>query len=372
MKHQKGLSLVELMVALVLGLLVVAAVIELFMSSRQLYRTQDVKARMQEDGRYAIHHIGELLSRAGYWGCNSRGMQDSSDYDDQVTDNDGSDQGSASLINVLTSANNYFWNMDAPIQGHEATGGAWSPALPAAIGNNGAIPGSDVLTFRTTGSSFFHVLSHDADDYTQPLVIADNNGLDDCDPDTDNNCSTILMVSTCDKAAIFQVTNNDASGGTLEHATGVGTPGNSTADLGDNYGGGWINTVSSHSFYIRNNPEGIPSLYHKILDNNADALLEGVEQMQLRYGVDNDGDFSVDNYLTADAVEAAGAWTDVISVRISLVMVNIDIANTADATATNLALGDGSYTLDGAVITPDDGRLRRVFTQTIMLKNRSS
>ena len=57
MNHQRGLSLVELMVAIVLGLILVAAVIELFVNNRQVYRVQEAKARMQEDGRFALHHL---------------------------------------------------------------------------------------------------------------------------------------------------------------------------------------------------------------------------------------------------------------------------------------------------------------------------
>ena len=140
--------------------------------------------------------------------------------------------------------------------------------------------------------------------------------------------------------------------------------GNSSADLGGNFDGGWVNNIASYSFYIRNNPEGVPSLYQKTLDNNPDVILEGVEQMQITYGVDTNRDLSIDAYLTADAIDT---WSDVISVRISLVMINIDADNN-----TNIALGDGSYSLEGNNFTPDDGRIRRVFTQTLNLYNRSS
>ncbi|KKM22247.1 hypothetical protein LCGC14_1627350, partial [marine sediment metagenome] len=48
MKKNNGFSLVELMVALVIGLVLIGGVIELFTSTRQTYRIQDMKARMQE------------------------------------------------------------------------------------------------------------------------------------------------------------------------------------------------------------------------------------------------------------------------------------------------------------------------------------
>jgi type IV pilus assembly protein PilW len=356
MKKQTGLSLVELMVAMVLGLLVVAAVIELFISSRQLYRTQDVKARMQEDGRYAIFHIGEFLSRAGYRGCNSLSTQKAADDDDFTT---GEAQGGRVMENMLTTDTSYFWSMDEPVSGHESAGNNWAPAKPGDLTD--AIPGSDILTIRTVGAAYIPILSQQSDHFE----IGADNGLDDCDPGSEPTCSNIVMVSNCDFTTVFQV-SNDPSSGDLYYAPNVGSPGNKNEPLEGIYGpNSWVNTIASHSFYIRNNADGMPSLYQKTNDSPVQALLEGVEQMQVSYGVDSNGDLSVDSYENANNV---GFWSDVISVRISLVMINLDGNNTD----TNLALGDGSYFLDGVEVTPDDGRLRRVYTQTIMLKNRSS
>lgn len=358
MKRQSGLSLVELMVAMVLGLLVVGAVIELFISSRQLYRTQDVKARMQEDGRYAIHHIGELLARAGYRGCNSLSTQKAAD-DDSFTS--GESQGNRSMQNMLTTDTDYFWSMAQPVFGHESTGNStWAPAKPGGL--NDANSGSDILTIRTVGAAYIPIISQQSDHF----VVGADNGLDDCDPAAEpNSCSNIVMVSNCDFTTVFQV-SNDPSGGQLFYASGAGIPGNKNEELIGIYGNNsWVNTMASHSFYIRNNPDGVPSLYQRTLDNNAQAILEGVEQMQVLYGIDTNGDLSVDSYEDADDV---ALWSEVISIRISLVMINIDV----DSTDTNLALGDGRYFLEGVQVTPNDGRLRRVYTQTIMLKNRSS
>ena len=83
--------------------------------------------------------------------------------------------------------------------------------------------------------------------------------------------------------------------------------------------------------------------------------------MQLTYGVDTNGDSNVDNYVKANAV---ADWSTVVNVKIWLVMINIDADNN-----TNVALGNGSYYLEDQVITPNDGRLRRSFTQTVSLRN---
>ena len=57
--RQLGLSLVELMVALVLGLLVVGAAIGVFLSNRQTYTATESLGRVQENARVAF----ELMAR---------------------------------------------------------------------------------------------------------------------------------------------------------------------------------------------------------------------------------------------------------------------------------------------------------------------
>jgi type IV pilus assembly protein PilW len=351
MNKAKGFSLVELMVALVIGLLLIAGVIELFVSTRQTYRVQDMKARMQEDGRYAIHHISSLLDRAGYVGCNSI----------------PAGQSGRNVVNNLNTANDYFWNINgAPVIGHEAdNNGGWSPALPGGI--NQAIAGSDVFTLRTVSNLFIEVSHFDTSDGpSAPIKIPQDNALDDCDPATEaepGECANIVVASDCDKSVIFQVTNDPSVDGNLEHETGIGTPGNSRVDLGLlGLSNGWLNTITTHTFFIRNGPSNYPSLYQKVLGRDPDVLIEGVEQMQVEYGMDTDDSGSVNQYVKANAV---ADWEQVISVRVSLVMINIEPQQND-----NVALGDGSYTLEGNVITPDDGRLRQVFTKTIALRNR--
>ena len=65
-KSQRGLSLVELMVSIVLGLLIVAVVAQLFLGSKQTYRTQDGAARLQESARYALGLLTREFRLARY------------------------------------------------------------------------------------------------------------------------------------------------------------------------------------------------------------------------------------------------------------------------------------------------------------------
>jgi len=68
-KHQQGLALIELMIAMTLGLLVVGALIMLFANSKETYLLNENLARLQENGRFAMHLVSRDLRWADYRGC---------------------------------------------------------------------------------------------------------------------------------------------------------------------------------------------------------------------------------------------------------------------------------------------------------------
>ena len=68
----RGLSLIELMVALSIGALLLAGAVTVYMQSRNTYRTNDVASRMQEVGRYALDVISPDVRLAGFWGLTNR------------------------------------------------------------------------------------------------------------------------------------------------------------------------------------------------------------------------------------------------------------------------------------------------------------
>lgn len=65
-KHQAGLTLLELMISMSLGLLLVVGIGTVYVGSNQTYRVQEDNARIQENGRYALEAIGRSLRQAGY------------------------------------------------------------------------------------------------------------------------------------------------------------------------------------------------------------------------------------------------------------------------------------------------------------------
>lgn len=64
--HQSGLTLVEILVALVISLFLIAGVIQLFIGTKQTYRFHDAVSRLQENGRLALDTMSMDIRMAGY------------------------------------------------------------------------------------------------------------------------------------------------------------------------------------------------------------------------------------------------------------------------------------------------------------------
>ncbi|KMN82532.1 type IV pilus assembly protein PilW [Chromobacterium alkanivorans] len=65
-RHERGMTLIELMVALTLGLMVVLVVGQVFYSNKTVFRSQAAQAEVQEKGRFAIRWVSEQVRQAGY------------------------------------------------------------------------------------------------------------------------------------------------------------------------------------------------------------------------------------------------------------------------------------------------------------------
>ena len=70
-RGQAGLSLIELMIAMVIGLVLMTGVLQIFLGSKRVYTTQDALSRIQENGRLAVDFLSRDTRMAGYAGCAS-------------------------------------------------------------------------------------------------------------------------------------------------------------------------------------------------------------------------------------------------------------------------------------------------------------
>ncbi|HEY7886274.1 MAG TPA: prepilin-type N-terminal cleavage/methylation domain-containing protein, partial [Cellvibrionaceae bacterium] len=69
---QRGFSLVELMIAITIGLVLMTGVVQMFLSSKTVFSTQQGISRIQETGRMAMEFMAKDIREAGYQGCMSR------------------------------------------------------------------------------------------------------------------------------------------------------------------------------------------------------------------------------------------------------------------------------------------------------------
>lgn len=328
--RQAGISLVEMMVALALGLLVTGVIGTVYLGSRQSYRVEEALSRIQENGRFALEVMGRDIRMAGYMGCSSRTLTPK---------------------NTLNNPTAFNYNFAEPLVGYESTGvGTWSPAVDPDI--NDKLSGSDVLTLRSAIEANARI--------DEPFM---NNSSADIHvtADSDLKVDEIVMVSDCAAAAIFQITNFNVSGAgnNVVHNTGGTSPGNATKDLGKTFkNDAAILLPSTVTYYLRNNPAAAPALYRISATPPTGELIENVEGMQILYGVDTDGDLTANRYVAANTV---ANMAEVMSVRVSLLL-RSDGDNLADAPV--------PYTFNGVTVTPTDRRLRRVFTATFGLRNR--
>ena len=69
MKRAHGFSLVELMLALALGVIVTAGIVQLFVGNNQTYALLNGQSRLQESARFSVDFIARSARAAGYLGC---------------------------------------------------------------------------------------------------------------------------------------------------------------------------------------------------------------------------------------------------------------------------------------------------------------
>ena len=349
-QRQGGLSLIELMVALVLGLFLMAGVIQLFLGSKQTYRFHEALSRIQENGRFAMEILSRDMRMTGYYGCIAKSIFNSpAAYHEPPCSDNG-------ICNTLNNPSQYYWDFGTVIQGFEATSATtWTPTLDASVVD--PFPGTDVITVRITENSVT-VVDHPGG--TPPgsaaLKVPTNSGLNQCD---------ILIVTNCEAAAIFQVTAaTPGPNVALVHNTGAvpscGGPGNVVQALGRDYTGGEVMRIATQTYYVRTGASGIPALWRRSSSANPQELLEGVQNMQILYGIGNND--QVIQYLTADAVD----WDNdrILSVRINLLLVSTE-NNIVRTQMTVVFPAD-----TGNLFTASDRRLYQAFSTTIAIRNR--
>ncbi len=345
-KKQNGLTIIEVMVALTISMILMGGVIQLFLSNKQTYRTTEALSRLQENARFALGFLTPDIRMAGFQGCRNRGAI--------VTNNVDPDYAADNNIDI-----DAIFDTDGAIEGYSNSDG--DPDIDGdGTDELSAAPlvGSDILLLQFADS---------CDGYITGNLLPDNANIEIATP---NSCglekNALFMISDCQTADIAGISNTpgDATSvgsQTITHAANI----NIGPKLGTIYSSdAEIFSFKSYTFYLALNANGNPSLWRQ--DNTmagtpTEELVEGIEDMQISYGVDTDSDKVADIYMKAAALHSDGTYDmdDVVSIRMSL---------TASTTADNVSIT--TSTVSYAARSYTDKRIRKTFNATIALRNR--
>ncbi len=306
-RKARGFSLVEIMVALVLGMLVVAAAAAAFIATRQTSSTTDSMSRMQESVRTAAELLSREIRASRGNPCNAQ----------------------VPMANVLNNAATAWWaDWGTPVMGYGSTDAFAGAVFGTAAGDR--VAGTEALQLKYVDSlSDLTITAHNngAANFTvNPLAHGVHVG-------------DILVACNYNQGAIFQATGAVEASGLIVHSMAAATPGNCSLGLGfptecsasgNAYqfpAGSKMGRFIASGWYIGNNgrPEtGGRSLY-RVTPTGAQEVAEGVRNMQVTYLVDG-----TSAYVSAASVGAAN-WANVVSIRVALTFETVDRVSTTAA-----------------------------------------
>ena len=383
-----GFSLIELMVAITLGLLLTGGLIQLFNSTKVTFNSNEALARVQENGRFAM----ELLKRelrpvsargfcAGRLEIENHLNANCSEFPSNIFagevgltgwEYDGTGRGG-----------DFDFNDVASLAPDGTSPGDWNSFddsdLPTVLENR-VVPGSDVLVVRSFAPSGVEV---DTNASNTEINITGIGGCAAADCRTPDAGDLILITNCASGADLFQQDKIKSPASGLDKGAmscSAAGPGNNSSE------NPWSTTYdeSAQVFSVRqvayfvgfaggNRQE--PGLYQlDLARNQVTELVEGVESMQVLYGFSRtasaggDGQsVDADNWVTADNIPAGG-WPQVIAVRISLLMRSPERAD-GDQTEQTFELFGEDNLATLTLTATGDGRIRQPFSTAVALRN---
>ncbi len=284
---QRGLSLIELMISITIGLLILVTLSTLFINQSKTRAELEKSNRMIDNGRYAIELLSDNLRLAGF-------------YDSYVPTSgipaalyDPCDK------TALTNSTENLDIMRVAVQGYNAstTSTPVFSALCAAVPNVALNPGSDILVVRRAST------------VSLPQ------------PSTAVSGTIYLQVSSCPSDAINYVIATAPAAFPLYLKTCA-----TTATLAP------LRPFLVQAYFVSPYDiagDGIPTLKRVEFDPAGSGnfvvtpLVEGIEYMQIDYGVDDTSDGEADRYVDCSLCSITD-WSNVVSVKINLVARNQD------------------------------------------------
>lgn len=370
---QSGLTLIELMVAMTIGLFMLIALGLVYSTSKTGFAYAGNTVRMSEDASFALDMMSRDIRMAGYAGCTGSNVKTTAGppvvetytpkldmVESQTTfgtqqPNPFASVIAGNLLRVFTSKN-AVWG--------------FAPNNVAALSVLGS--GASTYTISTTTPMLYL-----AGGSTQALQVRAGVAAtsDDITISADtynwgnNTNPTFMMVADCKGSEVFRASSIAAGGGgfNIAHANTA----NDSANLSNTYGSDAIVTslVTSVYFLATRSGAATPSLYRRHFNGSVavvEELVPNISSIAFQYGVNTTTSggsptYRADKYITD--VTLISDWSRVVSVRMGLIVSSQD-----DAKAT--VAGQNIDWINGTYLAPNDRRLRRAYSTTVSIRNR--
>lgn len=344
LRNQRGLTLIELMIALGLGIVVLTAVMLIFANTSRSRAEMEKSNRQTENGRYASQLLTNNLRMAGY-----------------LAEFDPTPLTTTALTAIpdpcATAVADLLDALPLHVQGINDVS-----AAPGCVSD--VKPGTDILVVRRASGCA--------------------TGEADCEAFADGvphfQASSCTPLAGGSELAMQVSSNGDYATHYFTLATGSGdfnkkrTDCTTTAD---------IHRYRVDIFFIANNNEagdGIPTLKRAELGAGGFAivpLVDGIEDMQITYGIDTDNDGIADAHTEAPGsyggcggTACVANWRNAMSAHVGLLARNTEA--TAGHTDSRIyTLGQNEDGSDKSVGPFGDGYKRHVFSATTRFANPS-
>jgi type IV pilus assembly protein PilW len=319
-----GVSLVELMVSMAISLVLMLAIVNVYVGSKETYKVRGDFNILQELGRQILETVTTSVQMADHWGGITA---------DSVT---------TPTISGLTGSgscdSNWILDVSQPVFGEDgASAQSGISSIGGCFGANTYQPNTDVLILRFA----------DGAAVSDSSVIATPN---------------VYVRSEVETGAVL------LKGGASNAITNTNI---SVSDAARNH------LYNIEAYYVRNCSDSactndIPGLWRLTLNGGvlqSEVLADGVEQIQYTYGVDTDSDTVADQFLSASSVSD---WSQIVSVTIDMVIRAPSQDQSVSDTKT-YALAGGSTIPGGVDFTPSTAEQsyhRKQLRKLIQVRNR--
>lgn len=335
MNPQRGFSLIELMISIVLGLLIMTGVLALYLDLTRSNAELAKMNRQVENGRFTLQLLQQELWHAGFWDTYVPPLPSVTPPTEIPNPCVGFSDWNVSYINNLFAI---------PVQGY-ASGTSVPTECSSIITNEQS--NSDVLVVRYAAT-----------------CVAGVGNCENYDPDKlylqTQGCGDTLHGNYVVAAATLPV---------------VGTSSATTVYKKDCTTAADKRKLIASIFYVRNysvtSSDGIPTLMRADFDlsggsvqlQSAQPVIEGIQSIHFEYGRDTDEDGSADIYDDCSSCTAVD-WANVVAIQIYVLARNIQ--------ASTGYVEDKTYQLGSITLGPfNDGFMRHVYSGYIRLVNPS-